>query len=161
MTRGIEFTVAGVAAPKGSARAYTYTRSAAKGGGIGARVDHDNPRTKYWQREVGLAAHVARVAAKAPLFTGAVFIAAVFYLPRPKRLLTALRAPLAIPHVSKPDTDKLARSLCDALTGVLWTDDAQVTDLIVRKRYCGAADAPRAVIRVRVAHAEGGLYGRN
>lgn len=158
MTRVLEFTVPGVAIPKGSARAYTYQRSAAKGGGIGARVDHDNPKTKSWQREIALSAHVAIVAARIGMFAGPVFVAAVFYLPRPKVLLTKRQAGLSVPHVKKPDADKLARSLCDALTGVAWTDDAQVTDLVIRKRYCGATEKPRAVIRVRDAHVEGGLY---
>lgn len=159
--RVLEFVVRGVAVPKGSGRAYTYQRRAEKGGGIGARVDHDNPKTKGWQREIALAAHVARATAKCQPFDGPVFVAAVFYLPRPKGLLTTRTASLAIPHTKKPDTDKLGRSLLDALTGVAWADDAQVTDLLIRKRYCGATDAPRAVVRVRSAHAEGGLYGRS
>lgn len=156
----IEFTVAGVAIPKGSGRAYTYQRSIEKGGGIGARVDHDNRKTKYWQREVALAAHVARVTAKVEPINGPVHLAVVFYLPRPKALLTKRNAPLSIPHVKKPDTDKLVRSVKDALTGVIWVDDSQVTDVIARKRYCAAGEVPRAVIRVREAALAGGLYGR-
>lgn len=35
----------------------------------------------------------------------------------------------------KPDIDKLCRCIFDALTGVLYVDDGQVTDLYTKKRY--------------------------
>jgi Holliday junction resolvase RusA-like endonuclease len=37
---------------------------------------------------------------------------------------------------TKPDVDKLARAALDALTGIIYVDDGQVTDLIKLKRYC-------------------------
>jgi crossover junction endodeoxyribonuclease RusA len=37
--------------------------------------------------------------------------------------------------IAKPDVDKIARAVLDALTGVLWRDDAQVVSLCVRKLY--------------------------
>lgn len=39
----------------------------------------------------------------------------------------------------------------DALTGVVWTDDAQVVDLFVHKQYCAPSEFPRAVITIREA----------
>lgn len=41
--------------------------------------------------------------------------------------------------ISAPDMDKLVRAIGDALTesGVVWSDDAQVVQLIARKRYAG------------------------
>ena len=33
------------------------------------------------------------------------------------------------------DTDKLLRSVCDALTGVCWWDDSQVVDITAKKRF--------------------------
>lgn len=38
-------------------------------------------------------------------------------------------------HVSKPDTTKLVRALEDALTGVVWKDDAQVFSQYAHKVY--------------------------
>ena len=38
------------------------------------------------------------------------------------------------PH-KKPDVDNIAKVVLDALNGLVYTDDKQVTDLRVRKRY--------------------------
>ncbi len=46
----------------------------------------------------------------------------------------------------KPDVDNLAKGIKDALTGMIWRDDAQVVSLTVRKFY--AVD-PRAEITIR------------
>lgn len=35
----------------------------------------------------------------------------------------------------KPDIDNVVKAVCDALNGIVWHDDVQVTDLIVRKRF--------------------------
>lgn len=35
----------------------------------------------------------------------------------------------------KPDTDNIAKAVCDALNGVAYHDDAQVCNLSVKKRY--------------------------
>ncbi len=37
--------------------------------------------------------------------------------------------------VSKPDVDNYLKGIKDALNGVIWKDDSQVTDVIARKRY--------------------------
>ncbi len=36
------------------------------------------------------------------------------------------------------DWDNIAKAVCDALNGVAYTDDSQITDAIVRKRMCGS-----------------------
>ncbi|MCY1435909.1 Endodeoxyribonuclease RusA [compost metagenome] len=35
----------------------------------------------------------------------------------------------------KPDIDNVVKAICDALNGIVWMDDVQVTDLVVRKRF--------------------------
>ena len=62
----------------------------------------------------------------------------------PKRRAEAL-AGVVRPAV-KPDCDNLSKTVLDALTGVLWRDDAQVVDLHVTKHYAAEAGA---VITVR------------
>jgi len=46
----------------------------------------------------------------------------------------------------KPDADNLLKLFCDASNGLLWADDAQVSDATVRKRYGPEA---KMVARVR------------
>ena len=157
MSRVLEFSVVGKAATKGSGRTVT-SKSTGK-----AIYLPDNPRTKDWQHTIGWAAamEIRKTSGAIPFPVGPVVMAVVFYLPRPKTLLTKRKAQLAIPHVKKPDTDKLLRCAGDALSGIAWADDSQVTDIIARKRYCAAGEFPRVVIRVRAAEpAPGGLYGR-
>lgn len=48
---------------------------------------------------------------------------------------------------TKPDVDNYAKAVCDALNGVVYRDDAQITDLIVRKRF---STSPRLEIRIEV-----------
>lgn len=57
-----------------------------------------------------------------------------FCLPRPASVSIKRRS---LP-TTRPDLDKLVRSVLDALAGVLWVNDAQVVSLIANKVY--AAD---------------------
>jgi Holliday junction resolvase RusA-like endonuclease len=45
-----------------------------------------------------------------------------------------------------PDIDKVERAILDALTGVLFLDDAQVVCVRKWKRWAGYAEPPRAII---------------
>lgn len=49
---------------------------------------------------------------------------------------------------TKPDVDNVVKAIGDGLNGVVWKDDSQVTDLIVRKRY---AEKPQVRVMVRPA----------
>jgi Holliday junction resolvase RusA-like endonuclease len=51
-----------------------------------------------------------------------------FIMPRPKST-----PKITPPAVKRPDLDKLTRAVLDALTGVVWIDDSQVTNLTVEK----------------------------
>lgn len=46
----------------------------------------------------------------------------------------------------KPDLDNLAKGIKDALTGMMWKDDALIVDLVVRKFY---AVEPYAVVTIK------------
>jgi Holliday junction resolvase RusA-like endonuclease len=156
--RELRLEVVGVPQPKGSTRAFvpaSWARAAvAQGKSPRAVVTSDNPKGKGWEQSVRNAAAIdllREVNARNRFETEAVEVEIDFYLPRPQYLLTKRKAPIAVPHTKKPDLDKLARNCQDALTGVVWTDDAQVTSLVVRKHYCAAGELPRAFIRVREA----------
>ena len=45
--------------------------------------------------------------------------------------------------IKKPDVDNIAKIILDALNGVCWEDDKQVTRIMVTKRY---AEVPRVEI---------------
>lgn len=49
--------------------------------------------------------------------------------------------------IKKPDLDNLYKSVTDALNGLLWTDDAIITDARLRKRY--TSDMARTEIVVK------------
>ena len=44
---------------------------------------------------------------------------------------------------SKPDADNCLKAVCDALNGVAWKDDTQVTDVRMRKRF---SETPRVEV---------------
>lgn len=73
----------------------------------------------------------------APL-QGAVVLTVRALLPIPSSWSRARREAAArglIAPTAKPDTDNYAKAIADALNGVAYRDDAQVVDLIARKRY--------------------------
>ncbi|HAF72524.1 MAG TPA: RusA family crossover junction endodeoxyribonuclease [Corynebacterium variabile] len=132
MTRLPTFFVPGVPAPQGSKR-YVGHRS-----GKPVLLE-SSAKVKPWRSVV---AQVALY--KAPQYMdGPVALDIVFILPRPKSL------PKRVIHmVKRPDIDKLARSTLDALSGVAYTDDNQVTDLRTRKRYASADEPTGANITI-------------
>jgi crossover junction endodeoxyribonuclease RusA len=138
----IEFTVLGHATPQGSVRGYL-----AKGK---VRITSDNAKMKPWRQQIGWTALSARAkAGYSEIFAPQhvpVKANFQFYLAPPKKMPKGRTWPAV-----KPDLDKLCRSTFDALSGILWFDDAQVVDLTATKSY----DLPeRAVITVEAITGE-------
>jgi crossover junction endodeoxyribonuclease RusA len=132
----ITFTVIGHAQPQGSTKAFMPK---------GARypvVTSDNPNLKGWRH---LVAYAAQQQASAPM-SGGVHVMLDFALQRPKSL--PKRTSL---HLKKPDIDKLARAVLDALTGILYHDDSEVVRLDVTKRYAAPTEAPSVRITIMCA----------
>jgi len=151
MRRELRFVVVGLAQTKGSARAFVVKP---KGGGRSrAIVTNDNPKAKGWQQTIAncAALELQRTHNHGLVFDGAVELDVTFYLARPKKFLTKKFAALDVPHLTRPDADKALRLVSDALTKIVWRDDAQVTDLHARKRYAAAGEFPRVEIVVREA----------
>lgn len=46
----------------------------------------------------------------------------------------------------KPDVDNIAKAVCDALNGIAYRDDSQVTLLVAKKRY---GDEPKIKVSIR------------
>lgn len=90
-----------------------------------------------WTKACGWAARRVRVPmAKAGI---GVRIEVTYELAAPKRCRRTT------PCV-RPDVDKLARALLDALTGIAYEDDGQVVELLVRKVY-GPATLARVTVQ--------------
>jgi Holliday junction resolvase RusA-like endonuclease len=68
------------------------------------------------------------------------------YFRRPK--MPKARGTARLPRPSRPDADNVGKIVCDAANGVLFTDDAQVVELVVRKWYAAEGDAPRVEVLV-------------
>jgi crossover junction endodeoxyribonuclease RusA len=112
----LAFFVPGQAVPKGSLTMYS------------GRMVESAKGWPAWKEIVADHAWAARRQHDYPIFIGPVGLVITFYLRRPQR-------PKDEQHVTKPDLDKLVRGICDALTGVLYMDDAQVNWLAASKHY--------------------------
>lgn len=95
-----------------------------------------------WRERVALAAH----AHGWTLAPAGVPVAVELLFVRPRPLSTPKRR--TPPAVKKPDLDKLERAILDAITGIAFTDDSQVTDLHSRKRLAEIGEVPGVHITV-------------
>jgi Holliday junction resolvase RusA-like endonuclease len=131
----ITFDVLGTPVTQGSTKAFVV--------GKRAIVTHDKRKPLMdWRGDIAHAAANAscgQFAARGVPVT----VVATFRLQRPKSAPKRVTSP-----TTKPDLDKLSRSLLDALTGVLWADDSQVELLHVTKRFAAIEEAPGVWIRV-------------
>jgi Holliday junction resolvase RusA-like endonuclease len=93
---------------------------------------------KEWRGSVQAA---AREHFTGELLRGPLLVELTFYRPRPAghfgtgRNAGALKPSAPTLPTTRPDVLKYARAVEDALTGVVWADDAQITDEVLRKRF--------------------------
>lgn len=140
----ISFFVPGIAKPAGSKRAF-YVAKLKR-----AVITDDCAKSKDWKGDVK---HAAKAAMHdAPPLKGPVSLVVEFRMQRPKshygtgRNASLLKPGAAEWHTSKPDATKLLRCIEDAMTGIVWDDDAQVVRQEVIKRY---DEKPGAMVVVR------------
>ena len=140
----LTFFVRGKPEPAGSKTAYPLTHRTTKepirkNGRIITVVTDANPRAKAWQAVVRKAAREAMKAGWIPVFeTQGLAVTMQFFLRRPKGQHRTNGQPHAwapTSHIVKPDVLKLARAVEDALTGVVWRDDAQIVEEHLSKVY--------------------------
>lgn len=127
----IHFTAFGIPQTAGSKRAFAFKR---RNGNLGVSVSDDNPKGKDWKAVV---AHAAREVYHGDLLDGPLAVTFVFYFPRPKGHFgkRGLLASAPQHHAKKPDALKLARCAEDALTQVVWRDDAQIVSEVLVKKF--------------------------
>ncbi len=51
-------------------------------------------------------------------------------------------------HAKRPDADNVGKSIKDGLSGVIYNDDGQVSELIVKKIIAAQGEAPRVEVEV-------------
>ena len=122
MTAAFSFRVRGEPKAKGSLRPVPLSD--------GRTVLLSAKNTQDWERLVRFQAQQWE---GPPLAECALEMTMTFYLPRPASAPKRYILPW-----KKPDGDKLLRAVLDALTGIVYRDDAQVTDIHVRKRFSAA-----------------------
>jgi len=85
-------------------------------------------------------------------FAGACALAVVAHHKAPKRVGKERRKGMAdgtIKPTKRPDIDNIVKIIADGCNGIVWRDDAQVTEARIIKRY---SDDPR--VEVSVVHLE-------
>ena len=140
----ITFTVYGTPQPAGSKRAMQHpvtqrivVLDAAK-------------NSRPWKNDVAETA-LQSMTALEPL-EGPLILSLVFYVQRPKGHYgkRGLRPSAPRFPAVRPDVTKLIRAVEDAMTGIVWRDDAQVVDQHALKRY---GEPARCEITVGAAEA--------
>jgi crossover junction endodeoxyribonuclease RusA len=139
--RTVHFAVRGIPRPQGTARAFVA------GGRAYLATDTNRPNSPIgaWRSAIRNLAQTAM--GDQDLLAGPVDVTATFSMPRPASLPKRVTQPDA-----RPDLDKLARALLDAMTGVVIRDDAQVVGLQLRKRY----DSDQPGVSIHVVEIPGG-----
>ena len=130
MSQPITFFVPGTPQPKGSSVAFKgrHTNKII--------VKNANKKSMPWQNQVSWEANERRP--EVP-WEGPISISLEFNFVCPKS--SKRRSPTV-----RPDLDKLARNMLDALEGIFYQNDAQVTALFLSKSY---ADAPGVMVSIR------------
>lgn len=148
----ITFIVFGVPQPAGSKRAFVFTPK--DGGRPRASVSDANSKSKPWQYAVAVS---AREVYHGPLLTDPLDVTMVFYRPRPQghygsgKNAGAVKSSAPEFPGTKPDLLKLARGIEDALTGVLYVDDARIVNEHLYKRW---GEPARVEIQIAAAMEE-------
>lgn len=144
-TVALELTVPGTPQPAGSKTAFPVRR---KGGDYAVdtngrpiinTVDDNDAKVKPWKDDVATLARYARGAAEPE--AGPLALELTFYLerkPSVQRVFPTVR----------PDVLKLARAVEDALTGVVYKDDAQIILEHLEKRYAGNGEGAGVIVKV-------------
>ena len=128
----ISFTVYGNPVAQGRPRAFKM------GNKIGM---YDPKNSREWKHIVKAQAALHR-REETGLINGPIHLALEFYLLRPKSLPKKVKE-----HIKRPDLDNLAKAVKDALKGIFYRDDSQISLLLLSKTYCrDDTDPPRVVV---------------
>ncbi len=132
-----DFYARGIPKPQGSKRAFVVNNRA-------VMTESGGAKHRDWRATVNHAA-AARMGDEPPI-AGPLRVRLIFFLPRPKSHPKTRRTW----PVARPDVDKLARSVADSCTHVVWFDDSQIVWLEARKVWAGIDEPGGAGVRITV-----------
>jgi Holliday junction resolvase RusA-like endonuclease len=134
----VAFTVYGQPAPAGS-------KTIGRGSGGHTFIRDSSKKSYPWKKDVAQAAGIAMQGNG--LLEGPLSLELVFHVPRPKGHfgVRGLRPSAPTHPTVKPDVLKLARAVEDAMTGVVFRDDAQIVTEVLQKTY---GEPARCEVRV-------------
>lgn len=144
----INFFIQGIPKPGGSKRGFVHPHTKR------VIITEDCKKNASWRESCKV---FASQAFNADPLTGPLAVEFHFVFPRPKghygsgKNANVVKASAPLYPAVKPDTTKLIRSTEDALTGLLWKDDAQIVSQNASKSY---GTRPGATLRVRTMLAE-------
>lgn len=115
---------------------------------IGGHVRNYTPTKHPVNAFKASARMAARQAYQGPPLEGPIELRVLFLMPRPKRMQWKTRPMPREWHTGKPDCENIIKSLQDALTGLVWVDDAQVCRLMAEKFYCRGDEQPGTWVRI-------------
>lgn len=95
-------------------------------------------------------AYEAKYRYSGDILTGALYISIVAVFPRPKSMMWKKREMPRAHKVSKPDIDNVQKSVFDALNGVLWKDDSQITSVRATKFTASGEEKPHVDITIEI-----------
>ena len=131
----IQFTVIGVPQPQGSSRAFVPK------GWNRAIITSVNTKLKPWRQEIAGTAQVEMQRRGLSLLEKVpIAVRVSFFFEKPASAKKSL-----VYKITKPDCDKLLRGLFDALTGIVFKDDAQIVSCLMRKEFGSPARVEVAV----------------
>lgn len=139
----LSFRVDGTPAPQGSKR---YL-------GNGVLIE-SSKRVAPWRADIRNAAEQALNGDHSALWNAPLSVTLGFDFPRPQnhyrtgRNADLLRHQAPHEHIGKPDLDKLTRAVLDALTGIIWADDAHVVAITAAK---GWADDTHPGVQITIS----------
>lgn len=125
--RGIQFTIPGRVGGKGRPR-FTVIAGHAR-----AYTPAKTVSTEAMVREIA-----ARAMNGAALLDGPLALEVAIFINPPASWSKRKRAE-AIHPTGKPDLDNIGKLIGDALNGIIWKDDSQLSALTIRRRFNGEA----------------------
>lgn len=133
----IEFFVPGTPKPAGSKKAFAHAKTKKI-----IVIDDSGAPGKAWRKCVTETGRIAVAARTEFPLDGALVMGLTFFLQRPMnhhiggKRERPLKADAPMMPVVMPDATKLTRAVEDALTKVIWLDDAQIVQQTIAKCYC-------------------------